>query len=97
MHAGPHRLRKRNECVLVGAESYRQALFAFTEIGARSYMESAINAARDLRLTRTSVPTTFLERGFKFHDTGGAGPSIHFAKDALADLYRVLGPIEWAP
>jgi hypothetical protein len=66
--------------------------FALTEEGAVRFAGSTFNAKRRMIITRVDVPRSFLDRGFLFFDPGGAGPSVHFSEEMLADLYAIAGP-----
>jgi hypothetical protein len=65
--------------------------FALTEQGARDFAKTALNAKYNMTITAIEIPQSFLARGDMFNDPGGAGPSIHFSDDALADLYALPG------
>ncbi|HKA20890.1 MAG TPA: hypothetical protein VKN18_21595 [Blastocatellia bacterium] len=76
--------------------------FALSEQGAVDFANTSINTGRRMTVTGTDVPSSFLDRGFRFFDPGGGGSSIHFEDNVLFDLYEVMSLPEilhasWVP
>jgi hypothetical protein len=68
--------------------------FGFTLEGVLHFARSDFNRERQMTITRTSIPSSFVERGFIFNDVGGAGRSIHFSDETLLEIYEAMEEIE---
>jgi hypothetical protein len=64
--------------------------FSFSEEGAGQFAESSLNAGRKMTITSVEVPTSILEKGYRFYDPGGGNDSIHFADEVLPELYEMM-------
>jgi hypothetical protein len=66
--------------------------FALTATGAQAFAVAPINAGSTI--TRTTLPQSVIDQGFRFHDPGqhGAGPSIFYAEPQLPMVYLALTP-----
>lgn len=64
--------------------------FALTEQGMIDFAKSSFNEGRQMTLTSTNIPSSWLEKGFQFFDSGGAGQSVHFSDEVLIELYQVM-------
>ena len=68
--------------------------FALTVIGVWNFATSPFNANKKMTITSVDIPISFLAKGYKYYDVGGAGPSIHFAQTILPELYLNMGVIK---
>ncbi len=70
--------------------------FALTLDGARAFANAPMNAGTTV--TTTTLPQSVVNRGMKFNDPGinGAGWSIFFSQQQLADVYGTMAaPTIW--
>lgn len=90
----PAELRYLKRTGNYGFHSSGGKYFAMTAAGVRSFMKTDYNSDRHLTLTRTTVPVEVTFDGHKFHDSGGAGPSIYFSNAQLPVVYKSMTPPE---
>ena len=76
--------------------------YGFNPNGSGKYFAQSEQGARNIRnsfpsnntITRIQVPTSTLYAGTNFNDTGGAGPSVHYADTQLPVVYSTMTPIQ---